>query len=237
MSKYKSRRRWLLERWLRQQADQLGNQAQILWEQLRPASWQARCARLPNVATHEISHWQPDPGSSNAELLILLQPLPELQRRWLAVLVDAPSAAPNTLLEAIARLQLDWAQRITPWQTHYDYAEQLHHLSGLLDIPVAATSAYLDNEKGILASIDQHLFESLPLRLRGPMANQLRPGQGGYLGWWQERMFARAGVAGYDLADLGPDDWPEIPAAWYALGWLSGLRLAGPSITPHSPQQ
>lgn len=237
MSKYKSRRRWLLERWLRQQADQVGVHAQNLWEQLRPANWQARCTRLPEVATHEITQWRPEPGSSNAELLILLQPLPELQRRWLAVLVDAPSAAPNTLLEAIARLQLDWAQRVTPWQTHYDYAEQLRHLCSMLDVPAVATSAYLDNEKRVFAAIDQRLFESLPLRLRGPLANQLQPGQGGYLGWWQERMYARAGMPGYDLAGLGPDDWPDIPAAWYALGWLSGLRLAGPSITPHSLQQ
>lgn len=237
MGKFKSRRRWLLERWMRQQADQLGAQANQLWDQLRPASWQARCERLPRVASHEISQWQPQPGSSNAELLMLLQPLPQLQRQWLAVLVDAPSAAPNTLLEAIARLQLDWTQRITPWQTHYDYAEQLHHLCALLDIPLAATSAYLDNEKRLLAAIDQRLFASLPLRLRGPLANEIKPGQGGYLGWWQQRMYARAGVPGYDLAGLGADDWPEIPAAWFALGWLSGLRLAGPWIAPHSLQQ
>ncbi|SDT98535.1 hypothetical protein [Halopseudomonas salegens] len=237
MSKYKSRRRWLMERWLRDRVDQAGHRAQVLWDQLRPASWAARCARLPHVAAHEVSQWRPEPGSSNAELLILLQPLPLIQRRWLAVLVDAPSAAPCTLLEAIARLQLDWEQRITPWKTHYDYAEQLHHLGRLLDIPVAAASAYLDNEKRIFAAIDQRLFESLPLRLRGPMANRLQPGHGGYLGWWQERLLARAGEAGYELADLGEDDWPELPASWYALGWLSGLRLAGPSITPHSLQQ
>ena len=40
---------------------------------------------------------------------------------------------------------------------------------------------------------------------------------------------ARAGEGNYDLAGAGVADWPDVPAAWVALGWLSGLRLAGQS--------
>ena len=29
-----------------------------------------------------------------------------------------------------------------------------------------------------------------------------------------------------NASGAGPQDWPDIPAAWMALGWLCGLRVS-----------
>jgi len=62
------------------------------------------------------------------------------------------------------------------------------------------------------------------MRLRTEMANRHVMGDGACLQWWLERLYARAGIAGHDLAGLGDNDWPDMPPGWFALGWISGLR-------------
>ena len=198
-------------------------------DQLLPASWTARMARVAEVAEGETVQWQPGEGSSSAELLVWVRRLQPYQRRWLATLLDASSAGAVTLVEAVERLQLDWRSQLNPLKTHREYAEQLATLAHLLGVPAAATSAYLENERRIFSAIDELLFGSLPLRLRAELASQHPTGQGFYVNWWYERLMARAGEGNYDLAGVGVADWPDVPAAWVALGWLSGLRLAGQS--------
>lgn len=239
MTQYKSRRRWQLERWLDRRKDQLQGHWLHLQEQLLPASWEARCQRVRGLPEGNASSWQPQPGSSSAELAMLLPALPLEQRQLLASLLDAPSAGVLTLVEAVERLQLDWRQRLDPLHSHREYAAQLETLAQLLKLPAAARSAYLENERRIFPTIDTLLFESLPMRLRADMANQHVMGEGGCLRWWQQRLLARSGVPGHDLAGLGEDDWPDMPAAWFALGWICGLRRAadrsGPSGDQRSP--
>ncbi|MEH6388608.1 hypothetical protein [Pseudomonas profundi] len=222
---HKSRQRWLMERWLAKRRQTLIKRWEALQNQLMPADWTARCARMMAIPDAEVSSWKPRPGSSSAELGLLVQALPLHQRRWLASLLDAPSAGANTLIEAIERLQLDWRVRLDPLHSHREYAAQLVVLARQLDLQPAAESAYLENEQKIYPAIDVLLFESLPLRLRTVMLERYPPGSGKYVGWWQDQLLARAGEPGSALDGLGENDWPELPAAWLALGWLCGLRL------------
>lgn len=226
---HKSRQRWLLERWLAKRRKTLVKRWQALQNQLMPADWSLRCARMMTIPDAEVSSWKPQPGSSSAELGLLVRAVPLHQRRWLATLLDAPSAGPNTLMEAIERLQLDWRVRLDPLHSHREYAAQLVVLARQLDVQPAAESAYLENEQKIFAAIDELLFASLPLRLRSVMLERFQPGSGHYVAWWQDRLLARAGEPGFALDGLGEYDWPEVPAAWLALGWLCGLRLIGAS--------
>lgn len=224
MSNYKSRRRWQFERWLDRRKDQLQEQWQSLQEQLLPATWPARCERLRQMPEGNVSRWQPQPGTSSAELALLLVKLPLVQRQLLASLLDAPSAGELALVEAVERLQLGWRERLDPLHSHREYAAQLETLAQSLELAPAARSAYLENERKIVPVIDRLLFESLPMRLHADLANQHVPGEGGYLIWWEQRLLARAGVPGHDLAGLSENDWPDIPAAWFALGWICSLR-------------
>lgn len=233
MAQYKSRSRWQLERWLDHRKGQLREHWLSLQEQLLPASWAARCERVRGLPEGNASRWQPQPGSSSAELAMLLADVPLMQRQLLASLLDAPAAGVLTLVEGVERLQLDWRQRLDPLHSHRDYAAQLETLAHLLKLPAAARSAYLDNERQIFPAIDRLLFESLPMRLRADMASRHVMGDGGCLLWWQQRLLARAGVPDHDLAGLGENDWPDMPAGWFALGWICSLRRAGPgSGTP-----
>lgn len=230
MSKeYKSRQRWLMERWLRKRRAALVKRWEALQNQLLPAEWPARCARMARIPDAETITWMPQPGSSSAELVLLVAALPVHQRRWLASLLDAPSAGANTLVEAVERLQLDWRVRLDPLHSHREYAAQLVTIARQLDLQPAAESAYLENEQRIFPAVDLLLFESLPLRLRSTMLNRYQPGSGNYVVWWHEQLLARAGEPGFALDGLGEDDWPEMPAAWLALGWLCGLRLVAGS--------
>lgn len=228
MTEFKSRRRWLAERWMERQRDLLGDRWDHLREQLLPASWPARCTRAQGLPDGQLGNWQPQPGSSSAELALLLRAVPTIQRPLLASLLDAPSTGLLALVEAVERLQLDWRQRLDPLHSHREYAAQLETLARLLGLAPAARSAYLENERKVYPAIDSLLFESLPLRLRTDMANQHVMGSGACLQWWQERLLARAGVPGHDLAGLGDNDWPDIPPAWFALGWICGLRQPDP---------
>ncbi|WP_185266591.1 hypothetical protein [Halopseudomonas xiamenensis] len=232
MAGYKSRRRWQLERWFNGRKDKLQEHWLALREQLLPAGWAARCQRTGQLAEGNASRWQPQPGSSTAELVLLLQDLPLQQRQLLGSLLDAPAAGALTLAEAVERQQLDWRQRLDPLHSHHEYAAQLEILARLLELQPAARSAYLDNERKIFPAIDALLFESLPMRLRTDMANLHAPGAGACLLWWQQRLLARAGVPGFDLAGLGEDDWPDIPPGWFALGWICGLRRNAVRMTP-----
>ncbi|WP_341708439.1 hypothetical protein [Halopseudomonas sp.] len=232
MAAYKTRRRWLAERWLARQQESLAKH-QAQWsarlervrDHLLPTTWEARMARVAEISDGETVRWQPREGSSSAELLVWLRRLRPYQRRWLASLLDAPSAGSLTLLEALERQQLDWRSQLNPLKTHREYAAQLATLARMLDIPAAAESAYLENEQRIYCAIDERLFGSLPLRLRAELAGQHPTGRGYYVRWWYERLMARTGERKYDLAGAAPEDWPDIPAAWLALGWLCGLRL------------
>ncbi|SDS40199.1 hypothetical protein SAMN05216198_1867 [Halopseudomonas litoralis] len=226
MTKYKSRRRWQAECWLSRQTDTLAEHLSALREQLLPATWPVRCARAGGLPDGRLGNWQPQPGSSSAELALLLQPVPLEQRQLLGSLLDAPAAGALALVEAVEQLELEWRQRLDPLHSHRQYAAQLETLARLLKLTPAARSAYLDNERKIFPAIDILLFESLPIRLRTDMANRHVMGDGACLQWWLERLLARAGVSGYDLGSLGDDDWPEIPPAWLALGWIVSLRFA-----------
>lgn len=224
MTSFKSRRRWLAERWIDRQRETLGERWSELRKQLLPASWPARCVRASSLPDGQLGHWQPQPGSSSAELTLLLRPLPLVQRQLLASLLDAPAAGALALVEAVERLELDWRQRLDPLHSHREYAAQLETLARLLELTPAARSAYLENECRIFPAFDSLLFESLPMRLRTEMANRHVMGHGACLQWWLERLYARAGIAGHDLAGLGDNDWPDMPPGWFALGWISGLR-------------
>lgn len=228
MAGYKSRRRWLAERWLERQQDRWGERLVRVRDQVLPMGWPARMSRVAGISDGETVTRRPRDGSSSAELLVWLERLESGQRRWLASLLDAPSAGPFTLLEALERLQLDWRSQLNPLTPHREYATQLRVLASVLAVPAAAESAYLDNEQRVYRAVDERLFGSLPLRLRAALANRYPVGQGHYLRWWYERLMARAGEPGYDLAGAGPEDWPDIPAAWVALGWLCGLRVSAP---------
>ncbi len=221
---YKSRQRWLLERWTTERRNALLARLSTLRAQLLPAEWPARCRRMAEVRDQEVGLWQPRPGSSSAELMLLLQSLPPVQRRWLAVLLDAPAAGPATLVEALERAQLDWRSRLDPLHSHREYATQLVTLARLLGIAPAAPAAYLENEQRLLPRLDQLLFESLPMRLRGILLNDYRPGSGAYVGWWHDRLLARAGEPGYSLEGIGDADWPDVPPAWLAFAWICVLR-------------
>ncbi|MFN3578986.1 MAG: hypothetical protein ACK4VV_00765 [Pseudomonas sp.] len=225
MTSYKSRRRWLAERWLAEQRERLMAQARQLKTQLLPADWQTRCARMSLLVDSNIGGWQPRPGSSSAELAALLRSVPLVQRRWLASLLDAPSAGHLTLVEAVERAHLDWRSQLDPLHSHREYAAQLVILARQLKLPVVAQAAYLENEQQIFVAMDELLFASLPMRLRAQMVNRQPPGSGLYMAWWQDRLLARSGEADYTLEGLGDNDWPEMPPAWLALGWLCGLRL------------
>lgn len=232
MTAYKSRARWLTERWLAARRDQLLEHWEALKGQLLPAQWPQRCERMLQIPQGNLVDWQPRKGSSSAELALLLERTPLLQRRWLAVLLDAPCAGTLTLVEAVERLQLDWRSQLDPLHSHREYAAQLVILARQLDLPAVAESAYLENEQQIRAAIDQLLFASLPMRLRATLAGDYQPGNGSYLRWWHDRLLARAGVQGFSLEGLGPNDWPEMPPSWLALGWISSLRLDSDSDLP-----
>jgi len=224
MTGYKSRRRVQLERWLGKGRERLEGHWAKLQEQLLPASWPVRCERASAIAEGNPGRWQPQPGSSSAELALSLRRLEMSQRRLLASLLDAPCAGVESLVEGVERLQLDWRQRLDPLHSHRDYAAQLETLAGLLDAAPAARSAYLDNEQRIIPAIDRLLFESLPMRMHAEMANRFNVGQGEYLHWWWGQLLARAGTPGYALEGLGENDWPDMPPAWFALGWICTLR-------------
>ncbi len=223
-NKFKSRPRWLIERWVKARADDLGERWTILQKQLMPADWPARCARMPTLKDVDIGLWQPAAGSSSAELLLLLRELAVRDRRWLGALLDAPAAGAATLVEAVERQQLDWRAKLDPLHTHRQYADQLATLAQQLGLSSSAAAAYLDNERKIVPRVDQLLFESLPMRLRTRMVNEAEPGTGAYLIWWQERLLARCGEADMTLDGAGEHDWPDIPPAWLALGWIAALR-------------
>lgn len=223
-NRYKSRARWLAERWLKARTDEVAERWGALKKQLIPADWPTRCERMPALADSDLGPWRPDAGSSSAELLLLLQNLSARDRRWLGALLDAPTAGAVTLVEAVERLQLDWRARLDPLRTHRQYAEQLATLTQALGLPSAAASAYLDNERKVAPRIDELLFESLPMRQRTRLVNEIEPGSGGYLLWWQERLLARCGEPGMTLDGARDEDWPDIPAAWFALGWIAALR-------------
>lgn len=232
MAAYKSRRRWLAERWLARQQERLARQQgkwserlQDVRAQLLPTGWPARLARVAEIADGETVQWRPREGSSSAELLVWIRRLRPYQRRWLASMLDAPSAGSVTLIEAVERLHIDWRSQLNPLKTHREYADQLAALAHQLGTPAAAKAAYLENEQRIYSAIDERLFGSLPLRLRADLAAQHPTGRGFYVDWWYERLMARAGQRSYDLAGAADEDWPDIPAAWLALGWLCGLRL------------
>ncbi|KKO00550.1 hypothetical protein LCGC14_0126410 [marine sediment metagenome] len=229
---FKSRPRWLLERWLTSQKHALARRWTMLQTQLLPLDWQGRCLRISEIREGEVGTWQPRAGSSSAELVLLLNTVPFHQRRWLASLLDAATAGPNTLVEAVERLQLDWRSRLDPIRSRHEYAAQLILLARKLGLQPAAESAYIENEQKVYPAIDTLLFESLPMRLRTVMLSQHQPGLGDYLIWWQERLLARAGEAGFAIEQLGEHDWPDIPPAWLALGWLCGLRSVTGSGMP-----
>lgn len=220
MSVYKH----LAQRWLLARRDQLLLHWQELKVQLLPAQWPQCCARMLRIPEGNLGDWQPRSGSSSAELTLLLERVPLLQRRWLAALLNARSAGALTLVEALERLQLDWRTQLDPLHSHREYAAQLVILARRLNLPDIAASAYLESEQQIRQAIDQRLFAALPLRLRAAMSHERPPGTGYYLHWWQDRLLARAGAAGFSLEGLDADDWPDMPPAWLALGWISSLR-------------
>jgi len=198
---------------------------QRLKQQLLPADWETRTARVGRVPEGDYGQWQPRPGSSSAELVLLLTQVPLHQRRWLATLLDAPAAGACSLVEALERLQLDWRSQIDPLHSHREYARQLAILAHRLQLPAVAETAYLDNERQIFAAVDELLFTSLPMRLRAELLKRYTPGDGHYMTWWHQRLLARAGEPDHPLDSLGAHDWPEMPPAWLAIGWLCGLRL------------
>lgn len=226
MPEYKSRRRWLTERWLRARRDQLLALAADLKQRLWPADWAMRCERMARLPDAESTSWQPAAGSSSAELLYWLQPLQSEQRRWLASLLDAPAAGSRTLLEALERQQFDWQARLDPLHSHRDYADQLRRLARMLGLPAVAASAYLENELQLRRAIDLLALESMPLRLRADWARQHVAGEGACIRWWQQQLLARAGLSPETVCVLQADDWPQLPPAWLAVGWLLSLRHA-----------
>jgi hypothetical protein len=178
---------------------------------------------MPGIAEAEIGHWQPRPGSSSAELALLLATEPLEQRRFLASLLDAPAAGANTLVEAVERLQLDWTSKLDPLHSHREYAAQLAILARQLSLPAAAQTAYMENEIKIVPAVDHLLFGSLPAELRASLAGHKPPGGGAYLLWWNETLRERA--ASSALPDrTGDGFWPAIAPSWLALGWVSALR-------------
>lgn len=231
MTGYKSRRRWLFERWMNQRLALLDRRWQMLKQQFLPADWETRSARVNRIPEGDYGLWQPRPGSSSAELALLLASVPLHQRRWLATLLDAPAAGARCLVEAVERLQLDWRTQLDPLHSHREYARQLSVLAGRLGLPAAAEAAYLDNERQIFAAVDELLFASLPMRLRADLIKRYTPGDGHYMAWWNQRLLARAGEPGHELEGLGAHDWPEMPPAWLAVGWLCGLRLLAVQAT------
>ena len=230
MTSDRSSRRRQIERWLGRRKDQLLEQSVNLQERLSPASWALRCERAQQLPDDSVGRWQPRSGSSSAELYLLLMRVPLVERQLLGSLLDAPAAGAMALVEALERLQLGWRHRLDPLHSHREYAAQLETLVRLLELTPAARSAYLDNERQIVPAIDMRLFESLPLRLRAEMANRHTPGKGGYLAWWQQQLLARAGVPGHESGERDEQNWPDMPAAWFALGWICSLRVrdAGP---------
>lgn len=224
MTGYRSRRRRQLERWVRQGRERLEGHWAKLQEQLLPADWPVRCERALAIVDGNPGRWQPRPGSSSAELALSLQRIDLPRRQLLASLLDAPCAGAQSLVEGVERLQLDWRHRLDPLHSHRDYAAQLETLAGLLDTAPAARSAYLENEQRIIPALDRLLFESLPMRMHAQMADRFKVGQGAYLRWWWEQLLARAGAVGYTVEGLGEDDWPDMPPAWLALGWICSLR-------------
>jgi len=225
MTGYKSRRRWLAERWLAERKVVLDKKWDKFQQQFVAPEWPERMAMAAQIPDGEVSGWQPVAGSSSAELRIWIDQLPLFQRRWLAALLGTPRAGSNTLIEAVERLQLDWRSQINPMKSHRDYAVQLAVLASQMGCEVAAPTAYLDNERRIFIALDELLFASLPMRLRSKLASQHRTGQGFYIVWWYERLMARAGEPDFEMTDLSDADWPDMPPAWLALGWLCGLRL------------
>lgn len=157
---------------------QLWQRWETLQHQVQPPDWLTRCKRMNSIPDGEIGHWQPRPGSSSAELALLLTSEPLEQRRYLASLLDAPMAGPNTLTEAVERLQLDWTSKLDPLHSHREYAAQLAILARQLSLPAAAETAYMENEARILPAVDRLLFESLPSELRSSLAGHQPPGGG-----------------------------------------------------------
>lgn len=224
MPAYKSRARWLTERWLAARRDELLLHWEALKGQLLPAQWPQRCERMLQIPEGNLGDWQPRKGSSSAELAVLLGTTALLERRCLAALLGAPCSGPLALVESLERLQLDWRSQLDPLHSHREYAAQLVILARQLGLPAVTESAYLENEIQIRAAIDHLLFESLPMRLRAKLVGEYVPGSSHYLDWWHDRLLARAGAEGYALEGLGPDDWPEMPPSWLAFGWLARLR-------------
>lgn len=210
---------------------QLWQRWETLQHQVQPPDWLTRCKRMNSIPDGEIGHWQPRPGSSSAELALLLTSEPLEQRRYLASLLDAPMAGPNTLTEAVERLQLDWTSKLDPLHSHREYAAQLAILARQLSLPAAAETAYMENEARILPAVDRLLFESLPSELRSSLAGHQPPGGGAYMLWWYDSLRARAEAAvSGDSEQSGL--WPAIPPSWLALGWLSVLRSSPAGSSP-----
>src|SRR5690554_7814835 len=86
-----------LQRWLEQGKGQLKQGLERLQEQLSPVPWPERSQRLGAIPDGHASRWQPRPGSSSAELALLLADLPLVERQLLASLLDAPSAGVRAL--------------------------------------------------------------------------------------------------------------------------------------------
>lgn len=213
----------LSEQMLARSSRQLWQRWESLQHQMQPLDWPARCSRMHSIPDVEAGDWQPRPGSSSAELALLLASEPLEQRRYLASLLDAAAAGPSTLTEAVERLQLDWTSKLDPLHSHREYAAQLAILTRLLSLPAAAETAYMENETKILPAVDRLLFESLPAELRSSLAGHQPPGGGAYLRWWYESLRACADTPVFDeIEQIGP--WPAIPASWLAIGWLCALR-------------
>ena len=72
MGVYKSRRRWLAERWVAGKQAELGARWDALREQLLPASWPRRMQRVAELSEGETVSWQPRAGSSQGFLCAFL---------------------------------------------------------------------------------------------------------------------------------------------------------------------
>lgn len=223
-----------LKHWLSRQKGKLDERWVLLQGQLLTNNWSERCTHLQSVPEGDLLDWQPQPGSSTAELVLLLQSLPLLERQLLACLLGAPAAGALTLSEAIERLELGWRQRLDPLHHHRQYAAQLESLARLLGIAPAARSAYLENEQKILPAIDQLLFAGLSPQLRSALASQHQPGSGASLDWWHTQLLARAGVMGSTADSLSSAKWPDLPPGWFALGWICRLRTASGAMGNYS---
>lgn len=224
MTKFLPRKRRQLERWFYQTKDQLDAHWKGLRDPLPVDTWDGLCQRMVDIPEGNLSDWKPRAGSSSAELAFLLRSRPLAERQLLAGLLGASAAGPLTLVEAVEQLELEWKQKLNPLNNHRQYAAQLESLVALLGLTPAARSAYLENEKKVLAGVDQRLFEGLPVPQRSHMANQYQAGSGAYLVWWYDRVQARVGAVEAPESECGSGQWPDIPPAWFALAWICYVR-------------